>query len=94
MTLTLLVGTPAMTLIGTIGAAMMVALRRGGMLIAVLILPFTVPVLIFGVAADNAVIVSPGSFTQPFLFLTALTLFQPSSSGRSPGAAAIRAAQE
>ena len=48
--LTLLVGTPALTFIGLIGAALSVALRRGGLLLAVLVLPLTVPVLIFGVA--------------------------------------------
>ena len=48
--LTLLVGTPALTFIGLIGAAITVALRRGGLLVAVLVLPLTVPVLIFGVA--------------------------------------------
>src|SRR6185436_7947632 len=48
--LTLLVGTPALTFIGLIGAALSVTLRRGGLLLAVLVLPLTVPVLIFGVA--------------------------------------------
>lgn len=93
VTLTLAVGTPALTLIGTIGAAMMVALRRGGMMIAVLILPFTVPVLIFGVAAANAVVSDIDGFGQPFLFLCAFTLF---SLVISPfaGAAAIKAAEE
>ncbi len=93
VTLTLLVGTPALTLIGAIGSAMMVALRRGGMMIAVLILPFTIPTLIFGVAADNAVIVGPNSFSQPFLFLIALTLIA-LVIGPVAGAAAIRAAQD
>ena len=49
--LTLLVGTPALTFIGLIGAALSVTLRRGGLLLAVLVLPLTIPVLIFGVAA-------------------------------------------
>ncbi|MGN6462231.1 MAG: heme exporter protein CcmB, partial [Pseudolabrys sp.] len=49
--LTLAAGTPALTFIGLIGAALSVALRRGGVLLAVLVLPFTIPVLIFGVAA-------------------------------------------
>lgn len=93
VTLTLLVGTPALTLIGTIGAALMVVLRRGGMMIAVLILPFTIPVLIFGVSADNAVIVGPNSFTQPFLILIALTLMA-FVVGPIAGAAAIRGSGE
>jgi heme exporter protein B len=72
--LTLLVGTPALTFIGLIGAALTVALRRGGLLLAVLVLPLTVPVLIFGVAASNAAIVGPLPFGTPFTILCALTL--------------------
>jgi len=72
--LTLLAGTPALTCIGLIGAALSVALRRGGLLLPVLVLPLTVPVLIFGVAASNAAIVGPASFGAPFMILCALTL--------------------
>ncbi len=72
--LTLLVGTPALTFIGLIGAALTVTLRRGGLLIAVLVLPLTIPVLIFGVAASNAAIVGPLPFGTPFTILCALTL--------------------
>ena len=72
--LTLLVGTPALTFIGLIGAALAVALRRGGLLLPVLVLPLTVPVLIFGVAAANAAIVGPVPFGTPFTILCALTL--------------------
>ena len=72
--LTLLAGTPALTFIGLIGAALAVALRRGGLLLPVLVLPLTVPVLIFGVAASNATIVGPVPFGTPFTLLCALTL--------------------
>jgi heme exporter protein B len=72
--LTLLAGTPALTFIGLVGAALTVALRRGGLLLAVLVLPLTVPVLIFGVAASNAAIVGPLPFSTPFTILCALTL--------------------
>jgi heme exporter protein B len=72
--LTLLAGTPALTFIGLIGAALTVALRRGGLLLAVLVLPLTVPVLIFGVAASNAAIVGPVPFGTPFSILCSLTL--------------------
>ena len=72
--LTLLVGTPALTFIGLIGAALTIALRRGGLLLAVLVLPLTVPVLVFGVAASNAAIVGPVPFGTPFTILCALTL--------------------
>jgi heme exporter protein B len=71
---TLLVGTPALTFIGLIGAALAVALRRGGLLLAVLVLPLTVPVLIFGVTAANAAIVGPLPFGTPFAILCALSL--------------------
>jgi heme exporter protein B len=72
--LTLLAGTPALTFIGLIGAALTVALRRGGLLLSVLVLPLTIPVLIFGVAAANAAIVGPLPFATPFSILCALTL--------------------
>jgi heme exporter protein B len=72
--LTLLVGTPALTFIGLIGAALAVALRRGGLLLPVLVLPLTVPVLIFGVSAAEAAIVGPVPFGTPFTILCALTL--------------------
>jgi len=72
--LTLLAGTPALTFIGLIGAALSVALRRGGLLLAVLVLPLTIPVLIFGVAAANAAIVGPAPFGPPFTILCALSL--------------------
>lgn len=44
----LLLGTPSLTLIGAIGAALTVTLRRGGVLIAIIILPLYIPILIFG----------------------------------------------
>lgn len=72
--LTLLVGTPALTFIGTVGAALAVTLRRGGLILAVLVLPLTIPVLIFGVAAANTAIVGPVPFAAPFTILCALTL--------------------
>jgi len=72
--LTLLVGTPALTCIGAMGAALAVTLRRGGLILAVLVLPLTVPVLIFGVAAANAAVVGPMPFGPPFTILCALSL--------------------
>jgi heme exporter protein B len=72
--LTLAAGTPALTFIGLIGAGLTVALRRGGLLLAILVLPLSIPVLIFGVAAANAAIVGPVPFGTPFSILCALTL--------------------
>jgi heme exporter protein B len=74
LVLTLLVGTPALTFIGAVGAAIAVTLRRGGMLLAIIVLPLTVPVLIFGVAAANAAVAGPVPFGTPFTVLCALTL--------------------
>lgn len=74
VSLTLLAGTPALTFIGLIGAALSVTLRRGGLLLAVLILPLTIPVLIFGVSAANAAIMGPTPFGPPFSILCALSL--------------------
>ncbi|SHI89993.1 heme exporter protein CcmB [Wenxinia saemankumensis] len=48
LTLSLLAGTPALSLIGTFGAAVTVGNRRGGLLLSLLVLPLYVPVLIFG----------------------------------------------
>ena len=74
LVLTLLVGTPALTFIGIVGAAIAVTLRRGGLLLAIIVLPLTVPVLIFGVAAANAAVAGPVPFGTPFTVLCALTL--------------------
>jgi len=72
--LTLLAGTPALTFLGLIGAALAAALQRGGLLVPVVILPLTIPVLIFGVAASNAAIAGPVPFGTPFTILCALSL--------------------
>ena len=47
----LLIGTPALSMIGTFGAALTVGLRRGGLLLSLLVLPLYVPTLIFGAEA-------------------------------------------
>lgn len=74
-TATLAAGTPAITFIGAVGAAVAVALPRGGLLVSVLILPFVIPVLIFGVSAAYGAVNDPDPFWPPFLILSALTLF-------------------
>jgi heme exporter protein B len=72
--LTLLLGTPAFTFLGLVGAALAVALPRGGLLVAVLILPLTIPILIFGVAASAAAGGGPVPFETPLKLVAALTL--------------------
>jgi heme exporter protein B len=54
-------GTPSLSLIGAIGAALTVGMRRGGVLLSLLVLPLYIPVLIFGVGAVDAAI---GGLTQ------------------------------
>lgn len=65
--LSLLLGTGVLSLVGSIGAALTVGLRRGGMLISLLILPFYMPVLIFGAAAVQAAL--GGQPVAPYLAL-------------------------
>jgi heme exporter protein B len=72
---TLLAGTPALTLTGMIGAALAVTLRRGGLLLPVLVLPLSIPTLIFGVIASNAAASGQAAFGAPFSILCALSLF-------------------
>ena len=54
--LTLLLGTPILSLLGAVGAALTVGLKRGGLLLTLIILPLYVPVLILGAGAVTAVI--------------------------------------
>ncbi len=51
---TLALGTPVLSLVGSIGVALTIGLRRGGMLLALLVLPLYVPVLIFATSAVDA----------------------------------------
>lgn len=68
---TLLIGTPILSLIGAIGMALTVGLRRGGILLSLLVLPLYVPVLIF---ASQAVVAAMGGFSAlaPLAMLAAL----------------------
>jgi heme exporter protein B len=72
--LTILIGTPALSFIGAIGAAITLGIRRGGLLLSILILPLYIPILIFGVLATNAALIEHAKFGPPVLMLCALTL--------------------
>lgn len=67
--LTMLIGTPILSLIGGIGAALVLGARRGGVLLSLLILPLYVPVLIFGVGAIDAAV--QGRSAEPHLLILA-----------------------
>jgi heme exporter protein B len=88
----LALGTPTLSLIGAIGAALTLGARRGGVLLPLLILPLYIPVLIFGVAAVEAAIaeLSP----RPHLLLLGGLLALSLPLGPVAGAAAIRQALE
>jgi heme exporter protein B len=79
----LLAGTPGISFIAAAGAALTLGLRKGALLLPLLILPLFTPFLIFGVGAMAA---SPGAFEQSLLFLCALSLF---SVAAMPFAAAL-----
>ncbi|HEX9466084.1 MAG TPA: heme exporter protein CcmB [Alphaproteobacteria bacterium] len=77
--LALLLGTPTLSLIGAIGAGLTLGTRRGGVLVALLVLPLYIPVLIFGVSAVEAA--TAGLAVRPHLLLLGglLALFVPLS---------------
>ncbi|HEV2602923.1 MAG TPA: heme exporter protein CcmB [Microvirga sp.] len=89
MVATLIVGTPALTFIGAIGAALTAALRRGGLILAILVLPLMIPTLIFGVSAANAAMGGTVPFATPFLILAAISLMT-AVVGTVASAAALR----
>jgi heme exporter protein B len=68
----LLLGTPTLSLIGAIGAALTVGLRKGGLLISLLVLPLYIPVLIFGASSVQAAAI--GLPIQGYLALLAAML--------------------
>lgn len=74
LVLAMLAGTPAVSFIAAIGAALTLGLRRSGLLLALLVLPLYIPVLIFGVSTVSAAITGPASPWPPFLILCALSL--------------------
>jgi heme exporter protein B len=72
--LTMFAGTPAISFLGTIGAALTLKARRGGLLLALLVLPLYVPTLIFGISAISQATLGLDGFEASFLILTAISL--------------------
>jgi heme exporter protein B len=88
----LALGTPSLSLIGGVGAALSLGARRSGVLLSLLVLPLFIPVLIFGVSAVDASLTGLGAKAQ-LLILGGLLL---GAAALTPwaGAAALRQAAE
>ncbi len=89
MLVSLTLGTPALSLVGAIAAALVLGARRGGVLISLLILPLFVPILIFGVGAVDAALLEL-TYRPQLMVLGALLLL---AAALSPWAAAAAVRQ-
>jgi len=90
--LALALGTPTVSLIGAVGAALVLGTRRGGVLLSLLVLPLYIPVLIFGTSAVEAAII--GKPTEPMLLVLAgLAVFALTLSPWAAGAALRQAVE-
>src|SRR4051812_1410428 len=67
--LSLAIGTPALSAVGAIGAALTLSVRRGGLILALIVLPLVTPAVIFGAGA--VLVAIQGGGTAAFLFLAA-----------------------
>jgi heme exporter protein B len=92
LALALLLGTPTLTLIGSIGAALLLGARRGSVLLALLVLPLYIPVLIFGVSAVEGEVM--GLSGRPQLLILAAMLLGALALAPFATAAALRLALE
>jgi heme exporter protein B len=88
LTLSLLLGTPVLSLLGSVGAALTLGLRNGGVLILLLVLPLCIPVLIFGAGAVAAV--DAGLSPRAHLYLLSALLLLTSLGAPVASAAALR----
>jgi heme exporter protein B len=70
----MLVGTPAVSFIGAVGAALTLSTKRASLLMALLMLPLFVPTLMFGIEAIRVANVDGPAFSPPFLLLCAISL--------------------
>lgn len=92
LVLALALGSPSLSLIGAVGAALTLGARRGGVLIPLLVLPLNIPVLIFGVAAVDAAMA--GMNARPHLLFLGAILLVSLVIGSLGSAAALRQAME
>ena len=92
LVLSLLIGTPALSGIGAIGAALTLGVRGGGVLLSLLVLPLYIPVLIFGVSAVDGYLLGLGG--RPQLLILGAMLLAALALTPLATAAALRLAQE
>jgi heme exporter protein B len=90
--LAMALGTPSLSLIGAVGAALTLGARRGGVLIPLLVLPLNVPILIFGVAALDAAMA--GLNASPHIMFLGAFLLGATVLAPLAAAAALRQAME
>lgn len=74
LVLSTMIGSPALSFLGALGAAITLGVRRGGLLLSLLILPLYVPILIFGVSAASSSGAGPDISTPSLLVVAALSL--------------------
>jgi heme exporter protein B len=86
------IGTPSLSLIGAVGAALSLGARRGGVLMSLLVLPLYIPIVIFGVAAVDAA--AMGLSARPHLLLLGAILAAALPLAPWAAAAALRQAAE
>jgi heme exporter protein B len=92
LALSLALGTPTLTAIGSIGAALLIGARRGSVLLALLVLPLYIPVLIFGVGAVEGEVMGLGG--RPQLLILGAMLLAALALAPFASAAALRLALE
>lgn len=90
---TLAIGTPVLSLIGAIGAALTLGLRGGGILLSLLILPLYIPVLVYGAGAVGASMVE-GTNVQPYMGLLGAFLMLSLILAPAAASAALRISME
>jgi heme exporter protein B len=87
--LALALGTPSLSLVGAIGAALVLGARRGGVLLPLLVLPLAIPAVIFGAAAIEAA--AAGLVARPYLLLLGAVLAVAAPMAPLAAGAALRA---
>ena len=88
----LVLGTPALSLVGAIGASLVLGARRGGALIGLLVLPLYIPVLIFGISAVEAALA--GLPVLPHILIEGAVLVISLPLAAFAGAGALRLAMD